>query len=383
MNDNSINKYIFDLYLQKDIDKLSWSDIADKVNEKYNLDLSSESCRKRVSRFQELEPTNLDDKLESKKEKYKLADVHNQINALIRRISREETIKEIAKEYAASLNEIYKLPVYTGEKIHYNKKKQATLLISDWHYGIDIDNIFNKYNPDICKQRVAFLRDRVLNIMKQEGINSLNIINLGDMIAGRIHQPIRLNSRIDVVTQAMDVTEIIAQFITHLSLPGYKIDYYSTTDNHSRIEPNIKDSLELESLSRIIDWYLKERLSHNKLVKFHDNFYGDDIVTFNVLSYRIAAVHGNKDKLDKVIDNISTFTQRHYDMICSAHYHHFSCEEKNETVLVSNSSLMGTDDFAYNLRLNSKPSQVLVISTEDNVCHHIYKINVDKVSDKK
>ena len=391
---NIVNKYIFDLYSKREAMGWTWLDIRNLVNEKYDIDLSEEACRKRAKRFYnssvrlglnyipDNDENSEDTFLKLKEERYKISDERVQVSALIRRVSREETIKEIAREYANSLDNIYKLPTFNDLKLKDNQTKEAILLISDWHYGLDINNVFNIYNTDICKNRVALLKDKVLHLLEDEDISVINIVNLGDMIAGRIHLPIRLNSRIDVITQTMDIAEILAQFISCISSKGYTINYYSTTDNHSRIEPVIKDSLELESLVRIIDWFLKERLRNNNHVKFHDNSFGDDIVIFNVLSHKIAGVHGNKDKLDKVIDRVSTFTQQHYDLICSAHYHHFSCEEKNETVLVSNSSLMGTDDFAYNLRLNSKPSQVLIISTINNVCDHLYKINLDEVIEK-
>ena len=67
-------------------------------------------------------------------------------------------------------------------------------------------------------------------------------------------------------------------------------------------------------------------------------------------------------------------TKIHYDLILSAHLHHFSADEKNETILISNASLMGTDDYAQSLRLNSKPSQNLIILGEDNPLECIYNI---------
>ena len=70
-------------------------------------------------------------------------------------------------------------------------------------------------------------------------------------------------------------------------------------------------------------------------------------------------------------------TQKHYDLVCAAHLHHFNCEEKNETVLVSNSSLMGTDEYAEKLRLSAKPSQCLIIVSKENAVEQIYKINLD------
>ena len=76
-----------------------------------------------------------------------------------------------------------------------------------------------------------------------------------------------------------------------------------------------------------------------------------------------------KQGFDEIENN-----RANYDLILSAHLHHFSADEKNETILISNASLMGTDDYAQSLRLNSKPSQNLIILGEDNPLECIYNI---------
>ena len=58
------------------------------------------------------------------------------------------------------------------------------------------------------------------------------------------------------------------------------------------------------------------------------------------------------------------------------HIHHFSADEINETVQLTNGSLMGTDDFAQKNRLTSKPSQNLIIVTKENVIDTICRIVV-------
>ena len=67
-------------------------------------------------------------------------------------------------------------------------------------------------------------------------------------------------------------------------------------------------------------------------------------------------------------------THEHYDLVLTAHLHHFSADEQNETLVVSNGSLMGTDTYAANLRLSSKASQNLIIVTDDSVAEAIYRI---------
>ena len=84
--------------------------------------------------------------LEYKKERIKLADERTQNNAYIRRLAREESIKEIAESFADRMSKEKALSVDKFfEKYATSGIKEGILLISDWHYGIEIDN-FLKYH---------------------------------------------------------------------------------------------------------------------------------------------------------------------------------------------------------------------------------------------
>lgn len=197
------------------------------------------------------------------------------------------------------------------------------------------------------------------------------------MIAGRIHLTIRLESRIDVITQTIEVSEILAEFVHALS-QYTKIDYYDCADNHSRLEPNKKEALNLETLQRIIPWYLQTRLSNQNDITIHtNNRYGEDIINFNIFDYKIAGVHGDKDRPIDVVNNINLLTKEHFDMILTAHLHHFSADEKDDTLIISNGSLMGTDTYSKNLRLYSRPSQNLIIATPNNCFYSLERMVLD------
>ena len=261
------------------------------------------------------------------------------------------------------------VPSYIDEP----SKRDAVLCISDWHYGIEVDSALNKYNPEVCRERVAKLTARTLQHCRAYGIKHLNLLNLGDLIAGRIHLTLRLESRFDVITQVMDVSEILAEMLAKLS-SELKVDYYSCIDNHSRLEPNKGDALDLETLTRITDWYLRTRLSNNPNIKFNENRFGPDIITFKCKGHNIAAAQGDKDSPTAAATSIARLTRDTYDMICLSHRHHFGADELNETLVIQNSSLMGTDSYAFRLRLSAEPSQNLIIVSEDNVTEAIHRI---------
>lgn len=312
--------------------------------------------------------------LRLKKMLVQISDERVQNNAYIRKMSREETIKEIAFDFARVMSD-KKLLSPPKFDIPAEAEIEGILMISDWHYGIDVDNYFNVYNPDICRDRIGQLRDKVIHFGKLYGINKLHCVNLSDLISGRIHNTIRLENRIDVITQIMQVSEIVAELLSDLSAKFY-IEYRDVTDNHSRLEPNKKDSLELETLTRIIPWYLEQRLRDNDRVKILYNTYADDIISFRSMGWEVVGVHGHKDKPTQVIDNMTHMTRKVPDLVLTAHLHHWAGEEEHECVRLSNGSLMGVDTFAQDLRLTSRPSQTFIAVSKDNVTEGIHKINL-------
>lgn len=361
---------------------MTWDDIQDLLNEELCTCHSESYYRKNFGKFIDEEDAKTSDSsiksvLEQEMDKVKLSDVRVQWNACMRRLQREDTIREIAREYADTMQQSVPLD-YTMTCQPIQSDCEQILEISDWHYGMECDNPWNTYNPDVAKQRVKKLVQSVKDKCKKHNVSCLHVVNLSDLIAGRIHLPLRLESRFDVITQVMEVSEILASVIYELQ-KIVPIKYYDCLDNHSRLEPNKKDSLDLESLVRIIHWYIKDRFQAFDNVEVEENYYGQDVITFTSMGHSIVGVHGHHDSPSKVIDNMSLMTHKHYEIVLSAHLHHFSCDEKNETVLVSNGSLMGTDSYATNLRLSSVPSQNLIIVTEDNPVEQIYRITLKDV----
>ena len=370
------------IYSLKEALGYTWQEVADLINSETNKNYSESKYRKEYHKIENDVPVVTEEEedevqakiLELRKERVKLSDERVQANAYYRRLAREDTIKDIALEAAKTIAQKKSLlePLTTivedGEKV-------GIVTISDWHYGLDIDNFLNTYNQQEAKIRVRSLLDQVKEICVREDLTKICLVDLSDLIAGRIHLSIRLQSRIDVITQIMEVSEILAEFISELS-QIVRIDYYSCLDNHARLEPIKENSLDLESLQRITPWFLKARLANNENVCVCDNYFGEDIITFDCLGHKIAGVHGDKDRPQTVVDTISMLTERHYDLILTAHLHHFSGDEKNRTIVISNSSLCGTDSYSKGLRLSSTPSQNMIIVTRDNPTYCIYRILV-------
>lgn len=396
-NDRSLQSYIDVLVEEKAKDDiLGWQDIADLVEEAYDYTKSRhwyyrnygsyyDTLRDDFLHGEDKEEETVDtvdtDSFQSKllelqKEKVKISDERTQTRAYIRRLAREDTLKEIALQAVENMSAKKLLPTYTKSKtaISTNRENEAIVLLGDWHYGFDFELPWNKFNPEICRERVAKLLNETIEYCNRNDVRRIHVFNLSDLIAGRIHLTIRLESRIDTITQTMEVSEILSEFLNDLT-EDFEVEYYSCIDNHSRLEPNKADSLDLESLCRITDWYLNSRLGDR--VTFHENKYGLDIITTNILGHNVAGVHGHLDKPQKCIEDISLITRQSYDLICMAHLHHFSMDEKSGCRVIGNGALMGTDGFASNLRLHSKPSQTIVIVSKRRVCEDIHIVELD------
>lgn len=369
--------------------KMTWNEIADMFYD-FFLDMKDESKWRKEAKellMSSVEEITSDQEalsedlksliLEYKKERVKLSDERVQNNALVRRMAREDTIIEIAK-YAVDKMSAQKILTPYSPHPFLDTNKEGIVTISDWHYGIDIDNFLNRFNPTICRNRVQKLLIEAKEYFAHNPVNKIYVVNLGDLTAGRIHSTIRLQSRIDTITQCLDVSEMLAEFLNELSECA-PIEYYDCLDNHSRVEPNKAESLDLESLARIIPWHLKFRFEDNDRISINHNIIDEDIITFTAMNgkYTIGGVHGHKDKPNKVVEGLTLMTKLSFDLILCAHYHHFSADEKNETLVLSNGTLMGTDGYAMDLRLTSKPSQNIVLIDENSVMSDIHRVVLD------
>lgn len=390
----TVVEYIHRICSNKKTLGLTWPALTELVNTQLNLDYSESWYRKGFTSglFDVVDETpvenipaetNSDDHINNIQNllhqqalnKVELSDMLIQNNAYIRRLSREETIKTIAHNFAIAMNSKKKLNVVDTQHVD-TSKNSGILLLSDWHYGMVCDNPWNKFDPEVCERRVSELLTKVVNIVKTNSLKHVHVFNLADLIAGRIHTQIRIESRFDVITQTMQVAEILAEFLTELS-QHCNVSFYNCLDNHSRLEPNKKESLDLESLVRLIPWFLQERLKDNKAITICSNIYGEDIITCNVAGHNIIGVHGDNDKPTTALERLTLLTHEHYAMLCTAHRHHMFVEEINEMLVIGNSSLMGTDAYSVKLRLSSKPSQTFILVSPENVCECLYRIQLN------
>lgn len=255
--------------------------------------------------------------------------------------------------------------------------KEAVLVLSDWHYGMKTDNIWNKYNVDICKERIERLVEKTLEYMFLHKPKKLHIIILGDMANGGIHNSSRVASEEDVSDQLMHVSELIAQVVDVLSSCVDETFVYSTYGNHMRTVQNVKDSIHTDNMEKIIPWWLRQRLSSKKNINIIDSDF-KEFIKFNVCGYNIAACHGDLDKIKNFGQLVnSIFTKLYKETIEYAilgDKHHFEEFDSFDTETMISRSLCGSDNYANDKRLYSNAGQTLMFFSEEEGRECTYNI---------
>lgn len=374
---------------EEKVDDLDWQDIVDLLG----LNLNKDSLRKAtdtdfggLSVYNKMkerqiknETVNYQEEVqiqlqELKKERMKIADERASLNRRLRESSREESLSEIAKECASKIEEKFPLNIEINQN-NKNNKKVALLTLSDLHYGLNIDEFNNKYNSEICKERLNKLTLKIIEVIELQKIENMYILGCGDYISGLLHNIIRLESRENVIEQVIGISELLAQFINELSKYCY-IKYYDVSDNHGRIFSNKDDTLNKDNFSMLIKWYLKSRFINMPKIEINDNEINENIGTIEIFNRNYAFTHGHHDKIDTITQNLSLMTKKFYDAIFIAHCHHLETTEVHGTYVYMNGTFAGTDEYSNNLRKTSRPSQNLyVISKDEGIeCQYTIKL---------
>ena len=140
-------------------------------------------------------------KIELQAERQKFYDQRNAFNKLVRERSRQEELNEILVK---SIQE-GDLPRLDYEFDPYGVVTQSDndLLVSlnDIHYGATVENYWNTYNSDICREMMCRYLDRIIQIARTHSSQNCIIWANGDEISGNIHKSITVTNKENVIEQ--------------------------------------------------------------------------------------------------------------------------------------------------------------------------------------
>lgn len=324
-------------------------------------DFTPNAYRKRVDRLTQTKVDQLAEGIEYKDNYIEKQKVRDWYNAYRRDIREEVRIDNLKEEIINAANKFKNLPLISFEKDRIKRENEAILVLSDLHIGVDCNNYYNVYNLDVAKDRIKKLVDKAINYCNSNQVKILNVLNLGDMIHGIIHTNSRIEQQMDVAEQIMQAAEIIAEALNQLQKAAPEIVYRSVLDNHSRAIANKSEHIEKEQFSRLIDWFIQERLKNTK-IKFCNPAIDMGVDKFTLMNGKtVMYAHGHQDNKNGVVQTMIGLTREWVDYIILAHFHSSAVKDYQGCKVFINGSIVGVESYAFGRRLFSKPSQKLLI----------------------
>lgn len=287
----------------------------------------------------------------------------------------EARLEQFIEDIKTAVYDLEKLPkVKFDYKLKKGRQTEAVLLLSDLHLGVDCVNFYNTYNSSVAIERLKKLVSSTIEYCHTNNVKKLNVLNLGDMIHGLIHTNARIDQQMDVISQVIQASELIADVLNELQKAAPTIIYRSCSDNHSRTFANKQENLEVENFGRIIDWFLEERLKGTS-VKF-----AKDNLDFGLGKFKLdngkncCYAHGHEDTINQVFQDYVGATKEYIDYIFLGHYHTAKMKTFQNAKVFVNGSIVGTEQYALSKRYFGDPEQLLIVFDDNNVI--TYNINL-------
>lgn len=296
--------------------------------------------------------------IELKKERIRLGDIKNRLNALIRKAARYENLIDEFKDAMIHCN--LKEFKYIPHKIDANSKSMVACW-SDFHYGYTFSSKFNNYNTNIFVERLNYYISRIIDIGKEHNIGTIYVLGLGDYISGQIHGALISQNNIDAVKQTQEVSEYMANALYQLSINFNNVHFYSVIGNHGRTIATKDANVYSNNFEKIIPWYIKSRLSNVKNITICDNTIDDGIGIIHTNNQEIVFTHGENDKLDNITSSLTLTLGTIPTDIFVGHKHHFQTEVINGINVIMSGSICGTDEYAKNIRKTGDACQTVAI----------------------
>lgn len=305
-------------------------------------------------------------KIELQKERQKFFDQRAAFNKLIRERSRQEELNDILR---AAVTE-GKLPALQYEPMNDGRiASDNDLLVSlnDIHYGANINNYWNTYNSDVCREMMVRYLDKIVSIGQMHGSENCIVWANGDLISGSIHHSIAVTNKENVIEQITGVSELISEFLAELSKHFANVYYVSVAGNHSRMDTKDR-ALKDERLDDLVEWYLAARLQNFPNVTIGAGEKVDSTMyLIDVRGKTYAGVHGDYDGSNEKIQAIRTMANRPLYAVLSGHLHHCKTDEVQGVKTVMAGSFIGMDDYCVAKRIYGKPEQMVCVCDSEGI----------------
>ena len=376
--EESITAYWIRLYKNRKNYGLTFAEAGQLMNEVSGTEWNEAKWRRemegylKVSEYLEEEnPTGAvedvlndieEQKIELQKQQIRMRDQKRELNAIIRRQARLESLEDYFKEVTENFEGV-SLP---KTKSNVNDKKEAAIVISDWHIGMKFDGRFNTFNHEVAEQRIAKVKYKTLDTVRKENIDTLHIANLGDMISGGIHVSTRIQAEEDVIQQVIRASEYLKQFIKTFLDEGIQVEYYNIIGNHGRTQGNKSEVAGIEeNFEKLILTILDTAFSNYS--NYNSTGCRDGIIEVEIARQKIILAHGDMDRNTNAALRLPQLFAYVPNYIITGHIHHNTSKDFGVTEHIVNPSLIGADDYATGGRFGGKPGQKLILFNENDI----------------
>lgn len=303
-----------------------------------------------------------------KKERQKLFDERAALNTKIRDRARQEEVNEIIERVIQSGD----LPLLEYDPYPYGDEDNDLLIsLNDMHYGIDVHNAWNTYNPEICKEMLNTYLDAIVKISETHGSENCYVYNNGDTISGNIHKTLQLANKENAVKQVMGASELISDFLAALGNRFAKVTYVSVAGNHSRLSSKEESPID-ERLDDIVPWYLKARLAQFPNIDIDGCEKIDSTMyLLDVRGKTYCGVHGDFDDSETNILRLQTMAGVPLYGVLLGHKHRNAVGAVQGIKTIRAGSFVGVDNFCISKRLLGRPEQLVCVCDKHGiVCHY-------------
>ena len=351
---------------------LNYTQIAEHLIEKYNLDISAHWFRTTVRYFIQ---NGLTDK-EILKENVSLAKANQRLqdkNRIKNKAFREDArIENALIEYNNELIKILKNNNFTiPKKVKTKSNNKASLIIhlSDLHFNELVNIPNNKYDFQIASQRLFKFAKRIKELINLYKIKKILIAQTGDAL----NSDRRLDELLAMSTNRSKATFLAVDLLSKFIIDIYKnsdvseINFATTTGNESRVNQDLGwvDIVASDNYDYTIHEILKILFRDNKDIKFIGGHPLEKLI--KICNQNVLLIHGhqlgraNSNVIAKIV---SKYSKRNIiiDFIIFGHMH----ECKISDYYARGSSLVGANAYSENaLNLSSRASQNTYILFND------------------
>lgn len=318
-------------------------------------------------------------------ERQKLLDLNKQAHEVFRSEARSELLREILRDAICDLP-----PVRQPEAGSPRKRcgeREMVLCLGDFHYGasIHVEGLYgetiNEYNAEVFERRMWALLAEVEEIFRKEGLGTLHVFLVGDLIDGMLRQSQLMRLQYGIVESTVRLSETLAQWLARLTMFS-DVHVYACTGNHSEIRPLKAKAREYEdeNLEKIIMWYLKERFSENCYVTIHDDC--KRMIMADVCGFNFLLLHGDGIKtISQIAQDAVNLYRKPVDYFVCGHLHReeellSGATPDGYAVIIRAPSICGIDRFAQSLGRGNPAGATLIMMEKGYGRRCVYPIRL-------